>query len=145
MYDQSTEMLNLEIDEQVESSSLDKWLHAQLSDFLKKVKSDPSKMYGLAIAGSCLPTVYSDAELSVLIKKVFESCKSVIIYRSSPAQKAETVAFIKRGNRCGRGVVTMAIGDGANDVNMIQTAHIGIGIQGKEGTQAALFADYAVP
>jgi P-type E1-E2 ATPase len=39
----------------------------------------------------------------------------------------------------------MAIGDGANDVNMIQTAHIGIGIQGKEGNQAASFADYAIP
>jgi P-type E1-E2 ATPase len=41
--------------------------------------------------------------------------------------------------------ITLAIGDGANDVNMIQTAHIGVGIFGKEGNQAAAFSDYAVP
>jgi magnesium-transporting ATPase (P-type) len=41
--------------------------------------------------------------------------------------------------------MTLAIGDGANDINMIQSAHIGIGIMGKEGNQASSFADYAVP
>jgi magnesium-transporting ATPase (P-type) len=41
--------------------------------------------------------------------------------------------------------VTAAIGDGANDVNMIQQAHIGFGLMGKEGNQAAAFADYAFP
>ena len=40
--------------------------------------------------------------------------------------------------------ITLAIGDGANDVNMIQQAHVGIGIQGKEGQQAARTADYAI-
>ncbi len=40
---------------------------------------------------------------------------------------------------------TLAIGDGGNDVNMIQSAHIGIGIMGKEGNQAAQFSDYALP
>ncbi len=40
--------------------------------------------------------------------------------------------------------MTLAIGDGGNDVNMIQKAHIGIGIMGKEGNQAASFADYAI-
>ena len=40
--------------------------------------------------------------------------------------------------------VTLAIGDGANDVNMIQQAHVGVGIQGKEGQQAARTADYAI-
>ena len=41
--------------------------------------------------------------------------------------------------------ITLAIGDGANDVNMIQIAHIGVGIFGKEGNQAAAFGDYAIP
>jgi len=40
--------------------------------------------------------------------------------------------------------VALSIGDGANDVNMIQTAHIGVGIFGKEGNQAAAFSDYAI-
>lgn len=47
--------------------------------------------------------------------------------------------------KCTGGKVTVAIGDGANDVNMIQQAHIGFGLMGKEGNQAAAFADYAVP
>ena len=42
------------------------------------------------------------------------------------------------------GKVTLAIGDGANDVNMIQKAHVGFGIMGKEGNQAAAFSDYAI-
>ena len=40
--------------------------------------------------------------------------------------------------------VTLAIGDGANDVSMILSAHIGIGILGKEGSQAARSSDYAI-
>jgi len=43
------------------------------------------------------------------------------------------------------GKVTLAIGDGANDVNMIQSADLGFGLMGKEGNQAAAFADYALP
>jgi P-type E1-E2 ATPase len=44
-----------------------------------------------------------------------------------------------------KGTITLSVGDGANDVNMIKQAHIGIGIFGKEGHQAASFSDYAVP
>ena len=40
--------------------------------------------------------------------------------------------------------ITLAIGDGANDVSMILEAHIGVGIRGKEGTQAVRSADYAI-
>lgn len=67
---------------------------------------------------------------------------SVIVYRSSPGQKAQVVTFMRKftGNK-----VTLAIGDGANDVNMIQSAHLGVGLMGKEGNQAAAFADYAIP
>ena len=40
--------------------------------------------------------------------------------------------------------ITLAIGDGANDVNMFSQAHVGVGIRGKEGNQAAAFSDFAV-
>jgi len=66
----------------------------------------------------------------------------VLVFRASPAQKADVVRFIRANNS---GKLTVSIGDGANDVNMIQTAHIGIGLMGKEGNQAASFADYALP
>ena len=41
-------------------------------------------------------------------------------------------------------IITLAIGDGANDVNMIAAAHIGVGISGLEGQQAARASDYAI-
>jgi phospholipid-transporting ATPase len=52
------------------------------------------------------------------------------------------VLFIRKHNA---GKITLAIGDGANDANMIMKAHIGVGIMGKEGNQAAAYADYALP
>jgi phospholipid-transporting ATPase len=57
----------------------------------------------------------------------------------TPKQKQDMV-WLMRKNKC----TTMAIGDGANDVNMINTAHVGIGIKGVEGAQAALCSDYAI-
>lgn len=40
--------------------------------------------------------------------------------------------------------MTLAVGDGANDVGMIQKAHVGVGLVGKDGTQAARSSDYAL-
>ena len=68
--------------------------------------------------------------------------ESVIMYRSSPAQKAEMVKLVKKE---ANGKKTLAIGDGANDVNMIISAHVGVGILSKEGNSAAAFGDYAMP
>ena len=66
---------------------------------------------------------------------------SVICCRVSPKQKAEVVGLAKKNGSW----ITVSIGDGANDVNMIQSAHIGVGIKGKEGNQASMFADYSIP
>jgi len=61
--------------------------------------------------------------------------------RVSPKQKADIVRLI-RGSHPDK--TTLAIGDGANDVAMILAAHVGVGILGKEGQQAARSADYAI-
>ena len=61
--------------------------------------------------------------------------------RVSPKQKAEVVLMVR--NKHPRNT-TLAIGDGANDVNMINAAHIGVGISGLEGQQAVKAADYAI-
>lgn len=67
-------------------------------------------------------------------------CKAVICCRVSPIQKAQVVQAVKdRVNG-----VTLAIGDGANDVSMLQMAHVGIGISGLEGLQAARASDYSI-
>uniref|UniRef100_A0A7N8WSB3 Phospholipid-transporting ATPase n=1 Tax=Mastacembelus armatus TaxID=205130 RepID=A0A7N8WSB3_9TELE len=66
-------------------------------------------------------------------------CKTVICCRVTPLQKAQVVDLVKKHKRA----ITLAIGDGANDVSMIKTAHIGVGISGQEGMQAVLASDYS--
>lgn len=66
---------------------------------------------------------------------------SVLCCRVSPKQKAEMVCMIK--DRLLE-ATTLAIGDGANDVNMITAAHVGVGILGVEGRQAARASDYSI-
>ncbi|ETW06505.1 hypothetical protein, variant 3 [Aphanomyces invadans] len=67
-------------------------------------------------------------------------CRACICCRVSPKQKAQVVQLA----RDHVSVVTLAIGDGANDVSMIQAAHLGIGICGHEGTQAVRASDYSI-
>ena len=67
--------------------------------------------------------------------------KSVIVARATPLQKSQVVDLIKSRNPWN---ITLAIGDGANDVAMIQAAHVGIGIKGLEGGQAAAQSDFAI-
>lgn len=67
-------------------------------------------------------------------------CKAVICCRVSPLQKALVIKMVKRKTSS----LLLAIGDGANDVSMIQAAHVGIGISGMEGMQAARSADVAI-
>jgi phospholipid-translocating ATPase len=67
-------------------------------------------------------------------------CRSVLCCRVSPSQKAAVVNMVKTGLDC----LTLAIGDGANDVAMIQEAHVGVGIAGVEGRAAVMSSDYAI-
>ncbi|XP_060918719.1 probable phospholipid-transporting ATPase VD isoform X2 [Labrus mixtus] len=67
-------------------------------------------------------------------------CKAVICCRSTPLQKSQVVQLV----RDQLGVMTLAVGDGANDVSMIQVADVGIGISGQEGMQAVMSSDFAI-
>uniref|UniRef100_A0A8C4T658 ATPase phospholipid transporting 8B3 n=1 Tax=Erpetoichthys calabaricus TaxID=27687 RepID=A0A8C4T658_ERPCA len=67
-------------------------------------------------------------------------CETVICCRVTPLQKANVVEAVKRQQKA----ITLAIGDGANDVNMIKRAHIGIGISGQEGLQAVQCSDFSL-
>lgn len=69
-----------------------------------------------------------------------KQCRSVLCCRVSPSQKAAVVNMVKTGLDC----LTLAIGDGANDVAMIQEAHVGVGIAGVEGRAAVMSSDYAI-
>jgi hypothetical protein len=65
---------------------------------------------------------------------------TVVVCRCSPTQKASIVRLLRQHTGC----CTAAIGDGGNDVGMIHAAHVGIGVEGREGRQAALAADFSV-
>jgi len=92
----------------------------------------------LVIDGQSL--VFALADHADLLLQVGQECETVICCRSDPLQKALVVRLMKGGT----GKVCLSIGDGANDVSMLQEAHIGVGIWGEEGTQAARNSDYAI-
>jgi magnesium-transporting ATPase (P-type) len=79
-----------------------------------------------------------------LLLELSKYCKAVVACRVSPDQKREMVMLIREGSPDREDVLTLAVGDGANDVPMIQGAHIGVGIRGEEGQQAVNSSDYAI-
>lgn len=95
--------------------------------------------------GACLEFALEREWMPGMGKKVGEflqlamMCRSVLCCRLDPKQKGEVVRLVKEKMKA----VTLAIGDGANDVNMITQAHVGVGISGKEGRQAVLASDYS--
>lgn len=96
--------------------------------------------FALVIDGTALGHALSEEFSKDLLLRISTECKAVICCRVSPLQKALIVRLIKDG----LGVMTLAIGDGANDVSMIQAAHVGVGIAGEEGLQAVNSSDYAI-
>lgn len=95
--------------------------------------------FGFVIDGLSL-TFALEEELQPKLLSIALGCRSVICCRVSPLQKAQVVRLVKEKDK----KVTLAIGDGANDVSMIQMAHIGVGISGQEGMQAVMSSDYAI-
>lgn len=85
-------------------------------------------------------TTRSNSHLKDMFLKAAAQAPSVICCRCSPNQKESITKglkdLLKKGVAC--------IGDGGNDVGMIQSAHVGIGIEGKEGKQAALASDFSI-
>ena len=97
----------------------------------------------IIVDGSQLSTIQSEPGLQSDFVELctFERVDVVLCCRVSPQQKADVVQMVKDKYP---GKSTLAIGDGANDVSMITAAHIGVGISGLEGQQAARAADYAI-
>ena len=94
------------------------------------------------------PTDTSNTRLKDLLFTLIPHIDSVICCRASPAQKAFIVRATRKTISSKRPVtsptLTLAIGDGANDLAMISEAHVGIGVSGHEGLQAARVADYSI-
>ena len=131
------EMKIMEIKEHATSEELKSELTIKLND---KVFDDDSINIGLLIGGEELEKIFADNELLNLFFELSVNCLSVVCSRVSPKQKGQLVNLIKTTEKA----ITLAIGDGANDVGMINEANVGVGIQGKEGSQAARASDYAI-
>ena len=82
-----------------------------------------------------------ESEYQSDLLKCLLKCRAVLCCRVSPIQKAQMVELVKNNVL---NTITLAIGDGANDVPMIKAAHVGVGISGQEGLQAVMASDYAI-
>ncbi|KAH6575423.1 hypothetical protein BASA62_001894 [Batrachochytrium salamandrivorans] len=117
-----------------------KHLMAEKHSKLKKQPDGDLEQIALIIDGKSLAYALED-DIKFIFLELATLCKAVICCRVSPLQKALVVKLVRKNVE---GAVTLAIGDGANDVSMIQAAHVGIGISGQEGLQAARSADFAI-
>uniref|UniRef100_A0A8C6NZE9 Phospholipid-transporting ATPase n=1 Tax=Nothobranchius furzeri TaxID=105023 RepID=A0A8C6NZE9_NOTFU len=110
-----------------------------LSDDIFKDIDDHVIQHGLVVDGASLSLALREHEK--LFMEVCKNCSAVLCCRMAPLQKAKVVRLLKTSPEK---PITLAVGDGANDVGMIQEAHVGIGIMGKEGRQAVRNSDYAI-
>jgi phospholipid-transporting ATPase len=109
---------------------------------LPSFESLTSDHLALIVDGDVLTKLLGDVQAERLLLMLGKICKSVLACRVSPEQKRLLVRLVRRG--ISPQPVTLAIGDGANDVAMIQEAQIGVGISGKEGRQAVNASDFAI-
>ncbi|XP_043943078.1 phospholipid-transporting ATPase ID-like [Protopterus annectens] len=139
------ELRNARLKMKPESFNDDDEVNIQLTKPQKKYKKSVvlpeetvEEEYGLVINGHSLAYALEE-NTEVELLRTACMCKTVICCRVTPLQKAQVVELVKKYKKA----VTLAIGDGANDVSMIKTAHIGVGISGQEGMQAVLSSDFS--
>jgi phospholipid-transporting ATPase len=126
------------IDEEMEMFIINKEstrdIYAQMCEYLEKSKQIGNiRDTSVVIGGEQLSKIlnnYRNKKMMETFLKLTDNAVSVLCCRVSPKQKAEIVKLIIKAKD---NITTLAIGDGANDVNMITAAHIGVGISGLEG------------
>ena len=141
----SCELLDSEMEifiiDKISTSSI----YRQVCEYVSKAKQiGNSRDIAIVVGGEQLSKILKDNKNKKMINEflnLVEDVSVVLACRVSPKQKAEIVKLVKDKQV---DMTTLAIGDGANDVNMITAAHIGVGISGLEGQQAARAADYSI-
>ena len=108
----------------------------------KELRNNRNNKYCLLMTGEVFSKITQNQNCINLFAQIFSLSETIICCRFSPKQKAELVHIIKSINP---EKITLAIGDGANDVGMISEADVGIGIEGIEGVEAARASDYSLP
>ncbi|XP_052636095.1 phospholipid-transporting ATPase VD isoform X4 [Harpia harpyja] len=99
----------------------------------------PGFSAGLVIDGRTLEHVLHDSLQNIFLE-LTEKCRAVVCCRATPLQKSIVVRLVRSKLKA----MTLAVGDGANDVSMIQVADTGVGISGQEGMQAVMASDFAI-
>ncbi|KAA3466146.1 phospholipid-transporting ATPase 3-like isoform X2 [Gossypium australe] len=136
-----------EVEERGDQVEIARFIKEEVKKQLKKCLDEAQQYFhsvcgpklALLIDGKCL--MYAlDPSLRIMLLNLSLNCSSVVCCRVSPLQKAQVTSLVKKGAR----KITLSIGDGANDVSMIQAAHIGVGISGLEGMQAVMASDFAI-
>lgn len=108
-------------------------------DFRRPPDPQCSGRAGLVITGKTLEFALQESVQRQFLE-LTSRCQAVVCCRATPLQKSEVVKLVRNHLH----VMTLAIGDGANDVSMIQVADIGIGVSGQEGMQAVMASDFAI-
>jgi phospholipid-translocating P-type ATPase (flippase) len=111
-----------------------------LSPLVKRVLEKPDERFGVVVDGQSLRLIFEQEGSTIRFFQIVSRSVGVVCNRCSPLQKAKMVQLVRKRLHA----VTMAIGDGANDVSMIKEADVGVGISGKEGMQAVMASDYAI-
>ena len=142
------EKKNLHIFPQYHYNNLDSFEQNSIADADLNVKYLHSlkekrliNSFSIIIESPLLNTLFKDEELTEKFLSIAQYATTVMCCRASPYQKSQVVQKIKRFNPK---FVTLAIGDGRNDISMLMEANIGVGIYGEEGTSAAQAADFAI-
>ncbi|KAF5333928.1 hypothetical protein D9611_014982 [Ephemerocybe angulata] len=134
-----SESMNLVIINEENAQDTAEFITKRLSAIKNQRSTGELEDLALVIDGKSLGFAL-EKELSKVFLELAIMCKAVICCRVSPLQKALVVKLVKKNQKA----ILLAIGDGANDVSMIQAAHVGVGISGVEGLQAARSADVAI-
>lgn len=101
----------------------------------------PELVYAIVVEGESFNKILQSTRLTDKFVELLLGSKVVIACRLSPKNKAEIIKLIRSRQP---DKITLAIGDGANDVSMIREANVGIGLSGNEGNQAVSSSDYAL-
>ena len=113
----------------------------EFSKFKGEFDSLSKPQFAILVDEKALLTINEDEEIQKIFLDIGKDAVAVICCRVSPLQKSQVVKMMKNYEPK---AVTLAIGDGGNDVSMIMEAHIGIGIYGEEGMRAVQSGDYAI-
>ncbi|XP_076656807.1 phospholipid-transporting ATPase IF [Halictus rubicundus] len=111
----------------------------RIAHFERRMIVEPHNHYGLLVDGQSITVALNSCPSE--FQSIGMTCEAVVCCRLTPLQKSEAMSLIKHASSRPH---TAAIGDGGNDIAMIQEAHVGIGLMGKEGRQASMSSDFAI-